>query len=396
MDSIQKRVRSAVSSQDMKISNKKAILEMLNDKGPLSRTELACQSGLSKATVSSLVNELIKVNLVLETGAIQSSGVGRNAIELTFNASYGYVIAVDVGRFWIRFAISDLNGDVLELHYRETSISRTLDDVIELIFEGINQLVSKLGVQLIQILSLCVSAPGVIDSEGMIKNALAIPQLNGVNLKKCLSKILPRTTILIENDIRVAAVAENWKGVGKRYKTFVLLGIGSGLGCGFIINGQLFSGASGAAGEIGFLKTSITEDTPIEYDLSSDGIVQAANHLIAGGETYFSNVKSVFLYVAEDIQKNQIFIDWLVKRVVYLIEIINYMINPEAIVLGGGIGRHLSFILPILRENISKFIDHPQLEISGFDENVQLIGATNIALNRVREDLLESAESPER
>ncbi|MGZ7210448.1 MAG: ROK family transcriptional regulator, partial [Methanobacterium sp.] len=291
MDSIQKRVRSAVSSQDMKISNKKAILEMLNDKGPLSRTELACQSGLSKATVSSLVNELIKVNLVLETGAIQSSGVGRNAIELTFNASYGYVIAVDVGRFWIRFAISDLNGDVLELHYRETSISKTLDDVIELIFEGINQLVSKLGVQLIQILSLCVSAPGVIDSEGMIKNALAIPQLNGVNLKKCLSKILPRTTILIENDIRVAAVAENWKGVGKRYKTFVLLGIGSGLGCGFIINGQLFSGASGAAGEIGFLKTSITEDTPIEYDLSSDGKVQAANHLIAGGETYFSNVK---------------------------------------------------------------------------------------------------------
>lgn len=396
MDSIQKRFRSAVSSQDMKISNKKAILEMLNDKGPLSRTELACQSGLSKATVSSLVNELIKVNLVLETGAIQSSGVGRNAIELTFNASYGYVIAVDVGRFWIRFAISDLNGDVLELHYRETSISKTLDDVIELIFEGINQLVSKLGVQLIQILSLCVSAPGVIDSEGMIKNALAIPQLNGVNLKKRLSKILPRTTILIENDIRVAAVAENWKGVGKRYKTFVLLGIGSGLGCGFIINGQLFSGASGAAGEIGFLKTSITEDTPIEYDLSSDGIVQAANHLIAGGETYFSNVKSVFLYVAEDIQKNQIFIDWLVKRVVYLIEIINYMINPEAIVLGGGIGRHLSFILPILRENISKFIDHPQLEISGFDENVQLIGATNIALNRVREDLLESAESPER
>jgi glucokinase len=396
MDSIQKRVRSAVSSLDMKISNKKAILEMLNDKGPLSRTELACQSGLSKATVSSLVNELIKVNLVLETGAIQSSGVGRNAIELTFNASYGYVIAVDVGRFWIRFAISDLNGDVLELHYRESSISKTLDDVIELIFEGINQLVSKLGVQLMQILSLCVSAPGVIDSEGIIKNALAIPQLNGVNLKKCLSKILPSTSILIENDIRVAAVAENWKGVGKRYKTFVLLGIGSGLGCGFIINGQLFSGAYGAAGEIGFLKTSITEDTPIEYDLSSSGIVQAANHLIAGGETYFSNVKSVFLHVAEDIHQNQIFIDWLVKRVVYLIEIINYMINPEAIVLGGGIGRHLSFLLPILRENISKFIDRPQLEISGFDENVQIIGATNIAINRVREDLLESAENPER
>jgi predicted NBD/HSP70 family sugar kinase len=385
---IHRITKSVVSAQDMKISNKKAILGMLKDNGPISRTKLAERLKLSKATVSSLVNDLLQENLVLETGAIQSSGVGRNAIELKFNAAYGYVFAVDVGRYKIRLAISDLNGEVLGKQYRETSSSRTVEDLMQHISDGVNELLAKPDIPIEHIRSMCVSLPGITDQNGVSKNTVALPQLNGVNFGERLSAIFPDIHIRIENDVRVAAVAENWKGFGEKYKSFVMLGIGSGLGCGFILNGQLYSGAYGAAGEVGFLKMSLGDKTPIEYDLSSDGIIQAANRLLGGGESYLADVKSVFQLVSEDTKKHQAFIDWFVVRVVYLMEVINCVINPEAIVLSGGIGRNLSFLMPALRERVSEINDPPQVEISGLSEDVQLIGATNIALSHVMEEFL--------
>jgi glucokinase len=388
MELLQRRTKSVVSAQDMKISNKKAILGMLKEIGPVSRTRLAIELKLSKATVSSLVNDLLQEKLVLEKGAIQSSGVGRNAIELTFNAAYGYVFAVDVGRYWIRLAISDLNGEVLDKQYRETSMSHTVEDLIIHISNGVNELLKKQGIPLDKILSMGVSLPGITDQNGVSKNTVAIPQLCGVNFGERLSVLFPAHFICIENDVRVAAVAENCQGFGKKYNSFVMLGIGSGLGCGFIVNGQLFRGAFGAAGEIGFLKMSIDENKPIEYDLSSVGIIQAANRLLASGESRFADVRSVFQYVSQDTERYNVLIDWLVVRVVYLIQVVHYVLNPEAIILSGGIGRNLSFLMPALRKQLSETIDPPQVEISALSDDVQLIGATNLALNRVLDGLL--------
>jgi glucokinase len=388
MESLQRKSKSVVSAQDMKTANKKAILGMLRENGPVSRSQLAFNLNLSKATVSSLVNDLLQENLVLETGAIQSSGVGRNAIELKFNAAYGYVCAVDVGRYKVRLAICDLNGEVVEKQYRETSPSQTVEELLQHISDGVNELVAKHPIPPQRILSMCVSLHGVIDPQGVSKNTLAIPQLTGVNFGERLSKIFPDLHIRIENDVRIAAVAENWKGFGELYQSFVMLGIGSGLGCGFIINGQLFRGAFGAAGEIGFLKMSLNDNKPIEYDLSSDGIVQAANELLAGGKPHFKDVRSVFQLVSQDTEKYQVFVDWLAVRIVYLIQVLGYVMNPEAVVLSGGIGRHLSFIMPVLRSRLTELVDPPKVEISGLGDDVQLIGATNMALNRVLDDIL--------
>jgi glucokinase len=388
MELMQKKIKSVVSPQDMKISNKKAILGMLKEIGPVSRTRLAAELNLAKATVSSLVNDLLLEKLVLEKGAILSSGVGRNAIELIFNAAYGYVLAIDVGRYWIRLAVSNLNGEVLEKQYRETSTSQAVEDLIKHISDGVKELLKKLCIPLDKILSMCVSLPGITDQNGVSKNAVAIPHLCGVNFGDRLSAIFPDHFIRIENDVRVAAVAENWRGVGKKYNSFVMLGIGSGLGCGFIVNGQLFRGAFGAAGEIGFLKMSIDDNKPIEYDLSSIGIIQEANGLLKEGESRFSDVRSVFQQVAQDTARHQILIDWLVVRVVYLIQVIHYVMNPEAIVLSGGIGRNLSFLMPAILKHLSETIDPPHIEFSALSDDVQLIGATNLALNYVLDELL--------
>jgi predicted NBD/HSP70 family sugar kinase len=388
MESLQRKCKSVVSAQDMKTANKKAILGMLRESGPISRSQLAFQLNLSKATVSSLVNDLLEESLVLETGAIQSSGVGRNAIELKFNAAYSYVFAIDIGRYKIRLAVSDLNGEVVDRQYRETSASQTVDERIQLISDGVNELITRQSIPLRKILSMCVSLHGITDSQGISKNTVAIPQLTGVNFGERLSKIFPDIFIRIENDVRIAAVAENWKGFGDKYQSFVMLGIGSGLGCGFIINGQLFRGAFGAAGEIGFLKMSLNDNKPIEYDLSSNGIIQAANELLAGGAHPFRDVKSVFQLVSQDTGKHQVLVDWLAVRIVYLIQVLGYVMNPEAVILSGGIGRHLSFIMPALRSRLAELVDPPKVEISGLGEDTQLIGATNMALNRVLDDML--------
>ncbi|WP_026692765.1 ROK family transcriptional regulator [Peribacillus kribbensis] len=387
----QNKSTEAVSAQDMKITNKKTILKTLSLNGPLSRTKLASQLNLSKTTVSTLVSELLKEKLVLETGSISSSGAGRNAVEITFNAFFGYVLAIDIGRYWVRFSISNLNGEILNKLSRNISTSKTLENLMGHILSGTTELMAKLNIQQKQILSVCVSAPGIIDQQGILKRTLALPQLEGIHFRDHLDKLFPETSIRIENDINVAAVAENWKGIGSKYKTFVFLGIGSGLGCGFIINGQLFRGVTGSAGEIGFLRPGFTDDVPIEYELSSDGIVQAAKRFIPYGENLFHDVKSVFEVVSENINENRLFINWLLKRVLYLIEIFNCVINPEAIILGGGIGSNLSFLMPVLKSHISQLIDPPTIEISKFGDDIQLNGATKIALSRVSEELLELA-----
>jgi predicted NBD/HSP70 family sugar kinase len=271
-------------------------------------------------------------------------------------------------------------------------MSKTLEDLMQHISSGTTELIAKLDIHQRQILSICVSAPGIIDRRGILKRTTALPQLEDIHFQDHLRELFPEPSIWVENDINVAAAAEIWKGMGAKYKTFVFLGIGSGLGSGLIINGQLFRGAMGGAGEIGFLRDGL-EEAPIEDELSSNGIVQAGKRLIPNRQHFFHDVKSVFEVVSQDPNEHDLFIQWLVKKVVYLIQIFNCVINPEAVILGGGIGSNLSFLTPAMNSHLSQLVDAPTIEISKFGDDIQLCGATQIALSRVSDKLLELASN---
>ncbi|WAH36059.1 ROK family transcriptional regulator [Alicyclobacillus dauci] len=367
--------------------NSKAILREVRVNGPMSRIDLATRLQMSKSTVSGIVAELIEKELITETGSMQSQG-GRRAIRLQFNQAYGCVLGIDIGLFWMRFAVADLNGHIQIQTKRRMPSGRNGSRVLCALQDAIRELIDEFQLSELSVLSVCVSAPGNVREDGTLVNASAIPHLEGLPLKEQLSELFPSALIVIENDVNVAAFAENWNGCGSRYRTFVYVGIGSGLGCGLVLNSQLFRGALGAAGEVGLLSMGLGDGPTIEEDLSSSGILRTFKRY-RNNDGHVTSVKAAFEVILREPDAHEEFIQWLVVRLAYVIRILCGVLNPEAVILGGGIGRRMDFLLPNVMKALNIAIPSPIVEVSSLGDDIQLVGAVGIALNEVSDLLVE-------
>ncbi|MDQ8732971.1 ROK family protein [Paenibacillus sp. LHD-38] len=234
--------------------NTAIVLEAVLVHAPLSRAQISELTGLNKATVSSLVQDLIDSHLVLENGPGQSSG-GRKPVMLLFNGTAGYAVGIDLGVNYIRGLLVDMEGNVIAEHQRglkqqdaELAIAQ-LTDCIELLMNEAPE--SPYG-----IVGIGVGVPGIVDDNGII---LFAPNLkwHQVELQRQLEERfgLPVT---IDNEANAGAQGEQKYGAGRGIPNQIYVSVGIGIGTGIILNKELYKGASGFSGELGHLS--------IEYD----------------------------------------------------------------------------------------------------------------------------------
>lgn len=237
------------NQQVVKKNNKALVLQLIMEKEPISRADIAQVSGLNKATVSSLVNELLAEELIYESGPGESSG-GRRPVILHFNKIAGYSIGIDIGVNYVFCILTDLKGTILIEKNRlvnKTPYTATMDIVKEMVQSLMDEMPSsKYG-----IVGIGVGVPGIVNKEGAV---LLAPNLGwkNMNIKKELEDLF-HVPVIIENEANAGAFAEQQFGTAQDFQNIIYISAGIGIGVGIILNKELYQGKNGFSGEMGHM-----------------------------------------------------------------------------------------------------------------------------------------------
>jgi predicted NBD/HSP70 family sugar kinase len=369
--------------------NERTILRFLRTQGAASRAQVARVSGLSKPTVSLALATLLRAGLVREVGR-SSGGKGPGALLYELEPNAGCVVGIDVGRVWVRAAIADITGGIIARRDERTR-ARSASALIAGIGELAHDLAGQAGVRWDQVTHATVGSPGVVDrASGTVALAPNLPGWGRRGLVEAVQHELG-TGVTIENDVNLAALGEQTDGLGRGVQNFVFLWIGTGVGLGLVLNGRLHRGAHGYAGEIAYLPLGVTDPHdpstrrhgPLEDAVAAAGIVRTARSL---GMAPPLNPKNVFAQARRGDPVAMQVVELTAARLALVIATVAPLVDPELVILGGGIGRNEDLLVDRIGRElraISPF--RPRLAQSALGEDAVLRGAVGAALAMAQE-----------
>ena len=234
----------------LRAHNLSLALNLIRERGSITRAELIKLTKLSAPTISALVNVLIDSDFVREAGIGVSSG-GRRPIVLEFNYDARFVIGIDMGATHITCLLVNLNGQIVARQMRRMDVIGQPQPSLETINSMIFQVTSQSGVNMEDILGIGLTIPAPLnDDHNGTFLTYYMPAWKGIRPAEVINRSysLP---IYMENDANAAAIAEKWWGSGRGYDSLAYIKIGTGVGSGLVINNEIYRGYSGSAGEIG-------------------------------------------------------------------------------------------------------------------------------------------------
>jgi predicted NBD/HSP70 family sugar kinase len=339
---------SAARPQLIRAMNEQTLLEHIRRSGPLSRAELSRISGLSKPTVSLALSTIERAGLVRTAG--HRRGVpGPAAILYEIRPEAGFVLALDVGREYLRGAVTDLAGTIRSKTSRRTRATTGPGRVSDLVRLA-DSLLSEVDLTRDMVTQSVLGSPGVFDPR---RDALSlVGELTGWNRPGVLISLREAfgASLMIENDVDAAALAELTGGHGRGVDSFAFVSVGTGIGMGLVLGGRLHRGAHGAAGEIGFLPFAEGHGVDLqdaarrgsfEAAASAAAVVRAARRAGLRGPV---SARSVFTSAAAGDERAIGTVAEEALLVAKAISAVITVVDPELIVLGGGIGQAPGFV----------------------------------------------------
>jgi N-acetylglucosamine repressor len=227
--------------------NEARIIELLRSRGPLSRADIARHTKLTKATISRIISDLEERNLIREVG-FGSLKRGRKPVLYEFDTGSQVVVGMEVKHDSCLAIVTNLEATpITRLHYPlpDTEV-HTFIEVFEKIFLRAQKEFPG------QIIGVGIGIPGIFDYEE--DRVILAENIGWANVE--LAKMIRQrvnTNVYVVNRANAAALGEKWYGAGKAYSDLIYIGIGSGIGAGIVLSGELYWGANGSAGEIGHM-----------------------------------------------------------------------------------------------------------------------------------------------
>jgi glucokinase-like ROK family protein len=244
----------AGSLESLRRLNRLRVIHALRDEGQISRAEIARRTGLSRSTVSSLVADLQADGLVVERpepGSAHGAQGGRPPILLSFDASAGAAVGIDFGHSHLRVAVSDLASTILAERKLPLDTDHDAQQGLELAAEMVADALADAGVQRTQVIGAGMGLPGPIEqSEGTVGSSAILPGWIGMTAATEMRRRLD-IPVMVDNDANLGALAEAAFGAGQDAGDLIYLKVSSGIGAGLILNGRLYRGSAGLAGELG-------------------------------------------------------------------------------------------------------------------------------------------------
>jgi predicted NBD/HSP70 family sugar kinase len=382
--------------------NELLLLSHIRQAGPCSRADLARLSGLSKPTVSLALANVEGSGLVRIAG--QRTGVpGRSARLYEIRPDAGFVLGLDIGLRYLRGALADLTGGIrakASARTRASSVTGRVADLIRLA----DDLCQEAGLDRAAITQTVIGSPGVYDPR---RNAIALTgQLSGWSRPAVLAGLREAfgQHLVVENDVDAAALAEQAHGHGREFASFAFVWVGTGIGMGLVLDGRLHRGVHGVAGEIAFMPISEgpgTDDDdarrrgPLEAAASASAVVRAARRAGMRGPV---SARRVFTEAARGEHRAVAVVAQEARLVAKAICSVVTVVDPELIVLGGGIGQAPGFAAAVTAElgRLAPVLPEVRVSALGTDAVVEgcLASGTELAWKQLMA-LLPSAPAPD-
>ena len=240
----------------LKDLNERTVLDAIRSAPPISRAEISRRVGISKPTVSLALQSLVQAGLVRET-AHDGAGPSYGATFFEAVPEAAFVLGLDLGARFVRGAVCDLGGEVRarqDLELAEADAAAALETIEQLA----RSLLDAGGIDARIVDNVVLGVPGAVQGSS-IKLAMNVAGLEDSDFGGLLSDRLG-LPVSLENDINLAALGERWRGVARGVADFVFISIGTGLGAGLVLRGELHRGHTGAAGELDYLRVGMTDD----------------------------------------------------------------------------------------------------------------------------------------
>jgi predicted NBD/HSP70 family sugar kinase len=380
----------------LRAHNERTLLEHLRVAGPSSRPELARVAGLSKPTVSQALANLERAGLVRPVGPATPS-LGRTAMLYEVDPTAGYVVGIDVGRAWIRVAAADLSGAIVARR-DERNRARGAGALVSAVADVAHDVVAAAGLTWERVAHTVVGGPGVFDPDSdRLRHAPNVPGWSRPGVMSSLREALP-PTVDLDNDANLAAVGERSYGSGRDASTFVYVSVGTGIGMGVIIDGELYRGAHGAAGEVGYLPLG-DDEAPrsgsrdarrrgmLEAAASADAVVRTAKRL---GMTGATSAKRVFAAARAGDELALAAVEAEARRLALVVGTVAAIVDPEFVLLGGGVGSNIDLLRPPLERRLAELTPlAPPVAEGELGQDATVLGAVASALDTARDLVFE-------
>ncbi|SDH03436.1 ROK family transcriptional regulator [Nonomuraea jiangxiensis] len=350
--------------------NAQAVIRALQGQPSLTLTEVARSTGLSRASTEDVVRELLQKGWVAEAGAT-AGGVGRPARRYRFRAEAGRVLGIDIGGHKIRAVLADLDGNVTDSAWVPVTPELGRAERLAAVDEAAAQCLEQAGLTGADVWASGVGTTGLVDGSGRVMLSEALPEWTGVDLAAHVRRLAP-APVLVENDSKLAALAECWRGVARYAKDMVFLLAGLRTGAGLVIDGKLHRGFANASGEIGALPVL--------------GWIRAQEHLqAASGEAgdVFAAARAGDKAAAAAVRR-------YVKDLALGASALVLALDPQMVVVGGGFSRSADVLIEPLRRELDRWcIRTPEVRMSALGDEAVVLGSVRLALDDVESRVLD-------
>lgn len=376
--------------------NRSAILQALRAQPGISRAELGRRLRLSPATVTRLVARLKEEGLVVERPDPSPRPSGRRPMALYLNREAYHLIGVDLGGTHLVGVIANLEGDILEEIRRPSRPNGEAEEALPQLMEALEELLRRARAAGYTVRGIGIGAPGVTDP--VAGRVVWAPAFRWRNLPlKALVESQFGVPTFVENDVNLAAFGEKWFGAGRDVRHLVCVFIGTGIGAGLILNGELYRGHHYSAGEVGYV---IPERALLHQRYDMFGCLE----LLAAGPAIVRRVQerlSAFpesrlhaLAAAKPLEATDVFQaategDPLAQQVVeetldylaIMLAAIIAVVDPERILLGGGVARAGGPLVEGLRRRLEPVVPAmPEIGLSALGDRAAVLGAVAYAI----------------
>lgn len=389
-----------------KYRQRKRILRLLYGKGDLSAPQIGKHINVSMPTAIALLNDLVSQKLLISKGIGVSKGGRKPLIYGLANDSL-YVIACDMGRYNTRMTIfSPLNEQVTDFKNIKTSIDDS--ELVEKLYQNAQELIEENNIPFDKIFGIGIDMPGLIDSKKGINYTIKNKSLQ--NIKERVQEKFHKL-VYIDNDARMQAFGEYIFGKAKGKKNAIVISWNWGIGLGMILNGELYKGTTGFAGEFshikmvndgclcicgktGCLETIASANTILKDALKGieDNAITQLNSIVEKGETLTVD------HVLSATRKGDEFSISLLSKVgMALGKGLSYVIqllNPEVIIISGSIAKANQFVLTPIQQSLNKYCiekisSNSEIVISELSEKSGLLGVSATLYQKIFSDMIK-------
>jgi glucokinase-like ROK family protein len=389
------------------------VLHLIHSGVHNSRLELAREADLSPASITSIVQRLMTKGLVIESEPARSN-LGRRPVPLEIRSDAAYLVGVDLGSIYLRIVITDINGNIIHKYRTPTGMAEGRKRVLEKTFQSIEEAIKGSGLSPGAIRGIGIAHSGVIDSDAGLVLSYPRPgqmaEWKNIPLRQIFQDQF-KVPCLLEDSVRTTTTAEKCFGLGKDLSNFLYINVGMGIGAGIFLDGKLYRGAGGSAGEFGHITAdengplcSCGNNGCLETVASCGAIIRAVRTAIeqgidskirdlADGDLDKVSIEIIAQAVAEN---DSLAFRVLQKAASYiaigLADLVN-LLNPRVMICGGALFREVPQLLsePVKRiikqRSLEKSANEVQLQVSRLGAEAGALGASRLIAEKILSDL---------